>query len=271
MAGYPAITSLMENQMDVLVTGIAAIFGLVIGSFLNVVVYRVPNHLSVVRPASACPRCNATIRNRHNVPVLGWIMLRGRCYDCGLPISARYPLVEAGTSALFGMMAWLIGPVAVLPAYLWFAALTLSLALVDLDTKKIPNRMLFPGGVAGLVLLAIGAGVAQTWGQLGQGLLGGGAYFAVFLVVALIVPGGFGMGDVKLAGLLGLFAGYQSWGAVGLSAFLAVAIGGAVSIALLASRRVDRKTTIPFGPSMVLGSWVAIGWSAPILEWYLAI
>lgn len=257
--------------MEFLVTTIAAIFGLVIGSFLNVVVYRIPNGLSVVHPPSACPHCGNAIRNRDNVPVLGWLMLRGKCRDCASRISARYPLVEAGTAALFAATAWIIGPVWVLPAYLWFAAVTLSLALVDLDTKKIPNRMLLPGFVVGIVALAIGSGLDGTWPEFGRGVAGGAAYFGGFLVIALIVPRGFGMGDVKLAALLGLFAGYRSWGAVGLSVFAAVAIGGIVSITLLLLGRVDRKTTVPFGPSLVLGSWVAIAYAQPILDWYLSI
>jgi len=272
MMARPCLAIMREWEvMDILVATIAAIFGLVIGSFLNVVVYRIPNGLSVVHPPSACPNCDNPIRNRDNVPVLGWLMLRGKCRDCGTRISVRYPLVEAGTAIVFAATAWVIGPVWVLPAYLWFVAVTLSLALVDLDTKKIPNRMLLPGLVVGLVLLAIGSGIDGTWPEFARGVGAGAAYFGGFLVVALILPRGFGMGDVKLAALLGLFAGYRSWGAVALSVFAAVAIGGVVSIALLALGRADRKSTVPFGPSLVLGSWVAIAYAVPILDWYFSI
>lgn len=258
-------------MMDILVTTIAAIFGLVIGSFLNVVVYRVPNGLSVVHPPSACPQCGNSIRNRDNVPVLGWLVLRGKCRDCGTRISVRYPLVEAGTAILFAATAWVIGPVWVLPAYLWFAAVTLSLALIDLDTKKIPNRILFPGLVVGVVLLAIGSGIDGTWAEFGRAVAAAAVYFGGFLLVALILPRGFGMGDVKLAALLGLFAGYRSWGSVALSVFAAIAIGGIVSIVLLLAGRADRKTTVPFGPALVLGAWVAIAYGQPILDWYFSI
>ena len=257
--------------MDVIVIAIAALFGLVIGSFLNVVVYRVPNGLSVVHPPSACPNCHSEIRHRDNVPVFGWLWLRGKCRDCSEPISVRYPVVEAGTALVFGWFAWGVGPRWVLIGYLWFAAVTIALGLIDFDTKRIPNRILLPGSVVGLILLAIGAAADSAWPDLGRAVLAGLAYFIGFLIVALIIPRGFGMGDVKLAFLLGLFAGFQSWRALIVGVYGAITVGGLIAIVLLIARRVDRNTAIPFGPSMILGCWIAILYADPVLSWYSQI
>lgn len=257
--------------MTELVVFVSAVFGLIVGSFLNVVVYRIPNGLSVVSPPSACPNCDTPIRPRDNIPVFGWLILRGRCRDCDHPISARYPIVEATTAVLFAGTAWVIGSHWTLPAYLWFVAVTLALALVDFDTKRLPNRIMLPGTVVGAMLLAIGAAIEGEWAQLLIGFAVGLGLFAAFLLLALAVPAGFGMGDVKLAFILGLFAGYVSLAAGIFSAFAGFVIGGLVSVGLLLFKRVDRKTAIPFGPSLVLGSWVAIVAGPQIVDWYLSL
>lgn len=133
----------------------ATLVGLAIGSFLNVVVWRVPRGESVAHPPSACPRCGHVIRPRDNVPVLSWLVLRGRCRDCAAPISARYPLVEAGTAVLFGLTAWFAGPAWVLPALLYLAAVSVALALIDIDTKRLPNAIVLPSYPVALGLLAL--------------------------------------------------------------------------------------------------------------------
>lgn len=253
------------------VIGVAALLGLVVGSFLNVVVYRIPNDMSLVSPPSACPNCEHPIRPRDNVPVLGWLLLRGRCRDCDTPISMRYPIVEAATGMLFAVTAAVIGLHWTLPAYLWFVAVTFALSLVDFDTKRLPNRIMFPGTAVGAILLAIGAGIEGEWRQLVTGLAVGAGLFVAFLLLALAVPAGFGMGDVKLVFMLGLFAGYVSLAAGLFSAFAGFFIGGLVSVLLLVTRRADRKTAIPFGPSLVLGSWLAIVAGTEIVDWYLGI
>ncbi|HZX04955.1 prepilin peptidase, partial [Kribbella sp.] len=123
---------------------VAGVLGLAVGSFLNVVVYRVPRGESVVSPPSHCPRCSQPVRNRHNVPVAGWVMLRGRCADCRLPINVRYPLVELATGLLFAAVAVRLGSVAALPAYLWFVGAGVALALIDLDVRRLPNAIVLP-------------------------------------------------------------------------------------------------------------------------------
>lgn len=245
------------------------VVGLVVGSFLNVVVYRIPAGLSVVRPPSACPNCSTPIKPYDNLPLVSWLLLRAKCRSCGTPISGRYPLVEAATAALFYGVYLVVGLDWTVIAYLWFGAVTLALALIDFDTKRLPNRVLFPGTIVGAVLLGAGALAAGEPGSYGRSWLTALAYFGGFLTLALIVPAGFGMGDVKLAFFLGMFAGYVSWSALVVSVFAGVFIGGGVSIVLLVSRRVGRKDAIPFGPSMVAGAWLAIAAGNEIALRYL--
>jgi leader peptidase (prepilin peptidase) / N-methyltransferase len=243
-------------------------FGLATGSFLNVVVYRIPAGKSVVRPRSACPGCGRTIGARDNIPVVSWILLRARCRHCGMRISLRYPLVEAGTAALFVATVAIVGVEPDLPAHLWFVSVTFALALVDLDTKRLPNRILYPGAIVAVVLLAAGALFDGNGDALVRGLLGGGAYFAGLLVIAVAARGGFGFGDVKLAFLLGSFAAYHSWGALAVAVFAGFVIGGVVSVAALVAGRAGRKDTIPFGPAMVFGAWLAVAAGERIAQWY---
>lgn len=247
----------------------AAVFGLIIGSFLNVVAHRVPAGVSVARGRSACPACGTTIGALDNLPVVSWLILRGRCRHCSSRISLRYPIVEAGTAVLFVATVLVVGAAWVLPAYLWFVALTFVLSVIDLDTKRLPNRVLYPGTAVALVLLAGGAVADGDAGAFARGLLGGATYFGFLLVVALAARGGFGFGDVKLGFLLGLFTAHVAWGTLFVAVFAAFLIGGLVSVGLLVAGRVGRKDTIPFGPSLVLGSWVAVVYGERIMDWYL--
>jgi leader peptidase (prepilin peptidase)/N-methyltransferase len=249
--------------------GGSAFIGLLIGSFLNVVAYRVPAGISVLRPPSSCPSCKHEIRPRDNVPVIGWILLRGRCRDCGAPISVRYPLVEAATAGLFAATAAIVGASWTLPAYLWFVGITVVLVLTDLDLKRIPNAILYPGTIVALVLLAAGSIVDGDLDALWRGIGGGSAYFILLLVIALLARGGFGFGDVKLAFVLGLFAAHRSWESLPVAVFAAFMVGGIVSIGLLIARRAGRGDAIPFGPSLVLGAYLAIAWGDGIADWYL--
>ena len=257
--------------MTGLIAAFAAAFGLVFGSFLNVVAYRVPLGRSVVRPPSACPSCDAPVRPRDNIPVISWILLRGKCRECKTPISVRYLIVEAFTGALFAGTVLVVGLVWTLPAYLWFVAVTMVLILTDLDHKRIPNRILYPGTLVGLALLAGGAIADGRTDALSRAILGGVFYFAGLFVLALIARGGFGFGDVKLAFLLGLFGSYHGWEHLIVGVFLAFFIGGLVAIALLVTRRKGRKDAVPFGPSLVLGAWIGIAFGLEIFEWYLRI
>ena len=244
--------------MVVLLATLCGLLGLVIGSFLNVVIHRLPRKESVVSPPSACPACGRRVRVRDNVPVLSWLVLRGRCRDCGAPISLRYPLVELGTGALFAVFGVRFGLSAVLPAFLYLAAVGIALAAIDLDVRRLPNALTLPSYGVGLVLLGLGAAVEASGGPLLRALLGCAAMYGVYLLLALVYPAGMGWGDVKLAGVLGLYLGYLGWGAWTVGLFLGFVFGGVFGLGLIVLRRGGRKTALPFGPFMLLGALVAV-------------
>lgn len=236
----------------------AAVVGLVVGSFLNVVVWRVPRGESVVRPGSRCPACGRPVRPRDNVPVLSWLLLRGRCRDCRVRIPARYPLLELGCAVLFAVFAARIGWHPVLPAYLYLAAVGLALALIDLDVKRLPNALTLPSYGAGVLLLGIAAVTTDDGAAMLRALAGMAALFAFYFLLAVIYPAGMGFGDVKLAGVLGLFLAYLGWAELAVGAFLGFGLGAVGGITLLATGRGGRKTQIPFGPYMIAGALIAI-------------
>ncbi|WP_246056552.1 prepilin peptidase [Cellulomonas cellasea] len=250
----------------------AALFGAAIGSFLNVVVWRVPRRESVVHPPSACPACGHEIRPRDNVPVVSWLLLRGRCRDCAAPISARYPLVEAGTAVLFALTAAWLGPSWALPAFLYLAAVAVALALIDLDTHRLPNAIVLPSYPVAAVLLALASanpGGASDWPALLRAAIGCAVLYAVYFLLVLVYPAGMGFGDVKLAGVLGLYLGWVGWGALVVGWFAAFVLGGVFGVALLLSGRAGRKTGIPFGPWMLVGAAVGLLAGEPLLDAYL--
>jgi leader peptidase (prepilin peptidase) / N-methyltransferase len=247
------------------------LLGLAIGSFLNVVIYRLPRGESLSRPPSHCPSCNAPIRPRHNLPVLGWLLLRGRCADCSAPISVRYPLVEAGTAALFVAVAVRLDRLGLreaLGAYLFFAGIGVALALIDLDLKRLPNRIVLPSYPVLGLLLASATFANGDWERLVRALLAAAALFGFFFVLAFAYPAGMGFGDVKLAGVLGLVLGYLSWWAVVIGAFTGFLLGAVVGVAVMASGRGNRKTALPFGPFLIAGTLIAVFASNVIAGWY---
>ncbi|CAL8977562.1 Type 4 prepilin-like proteins leader peptide-processing enzyme [Cellulomonas sp. T2.31MG-18] len=250
------------------------VLGLLIGSFLNVVVWRVPRGESVVRPPSACPRCGRAIRARDNIPVLSWLMLRGRCRDCGAPIARRYPLVEAGTGIAFAVAAWATGPSWRLPALLYLVGAGIALALIDLDVHRLPDPIVLPSYGAALALLALASwnpGSASDWGALLRAAIGGVVLFAVYFVIVMVYPAGMGFGDVKLAGVLGLYLGWFGWGALALGWFAAFLLGGVFAIGLLVTGRAGRKSGVPFGPWMIGGAFLGLLAGGPVVGWYLTL
>lgn len=246
----------------------SGVLGLAAGSFLNVVVYRVPRAESLLRPGSHCPQCLVPIRRRHNVPVLGWLLLRGRCAHCRRPISARYPLVEAGTAVLFVAVTARLGASPELPAYLYLAAIAVALALIDLDQHRLPNAIVLPSYLIGAALLVPAAAASGDWPAAGRGLLAMALLWLGFRALMLIHPAGMGYGDVKLAGLLGLFLGWLGWGQVWVGAFAGFLLGALAGAVLLATRRATRRTAIPFGPAMLAGALLAVFATGPIAAWY---
>lgn len=220
----------------------------------------------MVSPPSACPRCGTAIRNRHNVPVIGWLILRGRCYDCGAQISVRYPLVEAGTAVLFGATALRFGDdLSALPAYLCFAAIGIALSLIDLEVRRLPNAIVLSAYPALAVLLAIDTDPPA----LLRGAIGAAALFVFYLVVALVSPGAMGFGDVKLSGVIGGMTAYLSWGTLLVGAFLGFLFGALAGVMLIAAGRAARKTALPFGPFMILGGVTAVLGAGHLGDYYL--
>ncbi|WIB77314.1 prepilin peptidase [Curtobacterium sp. MCPF17_002] len=271
------------QQIAVGVASLAGAFGLLIGSFLNVVVYRVPAGLSVVNPPSACPECGHAIRGFDNVPVLSWLVLRGQCRDCGARISARYPLVEAATAALFAVVAsivltraagagaTLVPTIGMLVVLLYLMGITVALALIDLDTHRLPDKIVLPAYVILGVLLAGVSAASGDWWALGRAAIGMVVLVAVYFGLAVAVPGGMGMGDVKLAGVLGLVLAYLGWGPLAVGAFGGFALGAIFAIGLLAARRAKRGSGIPFGPWMLAGAWLGILCGGPLWDAYLGL
>ena len=240
-----------------------ALLGLVVGSFLNVVIARLPAGRSLWRPRSACLACGVAIAWHDNIPILSFLALRGRCRACGSAIAWRYPIVEAVTAALF-MGAYLT--FGLTPAFFVAALLLASLVAVtgiDLDHQIIPDKITLPGIVTGV--LANLAAPGGSWSESLLGIaLGGGVFFAIILASG----GGMGGGDMKLGAMLGAFLG---WKVTLVAIFVAVVVGGVGALGALAAGRKGRKDPIPFGPFLAVGGAVALFWGPRLLTWYLDI
>jgi leader peptidase (prepilin peptidase)/N-methyltransferase len=249
----------------------AALLGLLVGSFLNVVIWRVPRGESIVSPPSHCPSCDRPIGARDNVPIVSWLLLRARCRHCGAHVSARYPLVELATGVLFGLLAWHFGLHVVLVAYLYFAAIAIALALIDIELHRLPDAITLPSYPVGAVLLTAAALSAHEPFDLARAAIGGVSLFAFYAVLWFVYPKGMGLGDVKLAGVLGMYLGYLGWGALAVGAFLGFALGGVIGITLMATGRATRKSKIPFGPFMLSGAMVAVFAGARLAHAYLSL
>jgi leader peptidase (prepilin peptidase)/N-methyltransferase len=254
------------------VTGVlalaCAVFGLCVGSFLNVVIHRVPKRQSVVRPRSHCPACGAQIAERDNVPVVSWVLLRGRCRACGERIPLRYPLVELGTAGLFAAAAVRFGATWQLPAFCIFFASLLAVSVIDLDLYIIPNRVVYPTLFITAPLLAVAAAAEGTWGQLRNAAIGGAVGFGVLLVIHVAVPRGMGFGDVRLAGVIGMMLGWLGLRYLFLGLFLAFLLAAVIGLVLIATRLRTRKDAVPFGPFLASGAVLAVLWGHAILRAY---
>jgi len=253
------------------VATLAGLLGLAFGSFANVVIHRVPRGESIVRPASRCPSCGEPVAWRDNLPVLGWLLLGGRCRHCRAPISARYPLVELSMGLLWFLVALRLAAAGLgwaIPAYLALAFLCVVLAVIDASTRLLPNRITYPAFpiMLGLLLLAsVGLG---DLGRLARGLVAALAVGAFFLLLALISPRGMGLGDVKLAPTLGLALGWLSWGAVAFGVFAGFLLGGVAGLAAIALLGLTRKSLLPFGPWLVTGALLGVLAGADVAAWY---
>ena len=244
--------------------------GLIFGSFLTVVVHRVPRKESIVRPGSACPRCGTELRWYDNVPVLSWLVLRGRCRACGAPVSAEYPLTEGATALLFVAAGLAIHPVAAAAIVAPFLGLMLAVALIDARHRIVPNALTYPAiplfAVAIVVADLLGGGVA-----IRSALLGLALYAGPLFLIALAVPGGMGMGDVKLAALIGLVLGALSLSHVAVAAGLGILSGGVGALVAVLVLGRGRKQQIPFGPFLAGGAVVGALAAPPLARAYLGL
>lgn len=246
---------------------LAALVGLVVGSFLNVVVHRLPRKQSLVRPSSSCPACGVALRARDNVPVLSWLWLRGRCPACSARISWRYPAIELATGALFaGLVARISDPERAVFACA-AAAVFVAIAFIDLEHRKVPNRIVLPA-TAVAAAWTLGAELARGHPRTAiVSVVCGAAAFGLLFVIA-VVSGGMGFGDVKLAGFIGLVTGRFGWEVTLLGLFAGFAAGGVVAAALLVSGRRSRKDAVPFAPMLCAGALIALfAGPGPVRAW----
>jgi leader peptidase (prepilin peptidase)/N-methyltransferase len=251
-----------------LVAAISGLYGLVIGSFLNVVIWRVPRHESIVRPPSHCPNCDVKIANRDNIPVVSWLLLRGRCRNCGTAISVRYPLIELLTGVLFAAVGARFWDSWALPAYLVLTASLIALSFIDLEHFILPNRILYPTDVAMIVLLAGASALEHDWGAFGRAAIAGAAAFAVFFTIHFVSPRGMGFGDVRLSFLLGFSLGWLGWGEMIGGLFTGFLYGAVVGVLLIALKVRERKQRIPFGPFLAAGAMTFVLFGEPLVDWY---
>jgi leader peptidase (prepilin peptidase) / N-methyltransferase len=241
---------------------LAGLFGLIVGSFMNVVIHRLPRGESVVKPRSRCPNCAAELKPRDNIPVLSWLLLRGRCRNCGEPISPRYPLVEALTALLCAAVVLSEGWDEDAILGIAFVLVLVPVTFIDIDHRIIPNKITLIGAIAAIAIVAV-------WhtDDLPEHLIAAAAAGGFLLLAALAYPAGMGMGDVKLAGVMGLFLGRN----VGPAMFAGLILGSVVGALIIArkGRQEGRKTAIPFGPYLAAGGLVGLFAGDEIVDWYL--
>lgn len=247
--------------MDAATVILAALGGLLVGSFLNVVAHRLPRGESLLAPGSRCPACRAPVRPYDNVPVLSWLLLRGRCRACGAPIGPQYPLVELATGALYAAVVATREDAAAIALGLILVTALVPIVVVDLEQRLIPNAITGPAAAAALV-----AGLALDRSGVPEQLIAAGAAGGFFLAAALVHPRGMGMGDVKLAAVMGLCLGRAVAPAL-LVGLLAGVLAGGVVIARVGARA-GRKTAVPFGPFLALGAIVALFAGDALVSWY---
>ena len=241
---------------------LAGSFGLLLGSFLNVVAYRLPRGESLATPASRCPGCDTPIKPYDNVPVISWLLLRGRCRSCKTSIAWRYPLVELVTALLMALAVVVVGPNEDVWLGLAFVVLLVPVTVIDIDFRIIPNKLLIAGAIAALAILAL-----TQAGDIPEHLIAAFAAGGFLLIAAIAYPGGMGMGDVKLAFVMGLFLGRD----VGVAMLAGLLAGSVVGVAIMARKGATegRKTAIPFGPFLAFGGLVGLLAGEPVVDWYL--
>lgn len=247
----------------------AFILGLVVGSFLNVVVWRVPRKESVVQPRSKCPSCGTQLAGRDNVPVLSWLLLGGKCRTCRERISIRYPLLELACGALFAATAVRFGASFALPAYLVLGAGLLALSAIDLEHKLLPNKVVYPTGYAVGLLLFLAALAEAEPRRIVWALIGGAGSFGLFFALHLLSPRGMAFGDVRLSFVLGMAIGWLGLGLVPMFLFASFLASAMVGVVYAVTSGKGLKAAIPFGPFLAFGAEAAVFVGRPLVDAYL--
>jgi leader peptidase (prepilin peptidase) / N-methyltransferase len=251
-------------HVTALLVVVAALCGVAVGSFLNVVIYRVPAKQSITKPPSSCPGCGHPIAPRDNIPILSWLLLKGRCRHCNMRIAPRYPLVEALTGALFVMVALRFGWSWSVPAETIFVAGLVALTFIDYDHLLLPRAVVYP--VAGLVFAALllATVIVGTWHRLLVAVICGAVEFVLLYTINFISPRSLGFGDVRFGGLIGLALGWLGWQYAFLGFLAASLVGAVVGLILIAAGRSTRNAPIPFGVFLSIGAVLAIAFGSAI-------
>jgi len=261
------MTTLLAELPPALAIAIVTMFGAVVGSFLNVCIYRLPLGKSVVWPASACTKCGRELLWYENIPILSWAVLRGRCRTCATPISVRYPLIEAITAATFGLAWWYFGPGPLLVSRIIFGCALIVLFAIDLEHHLLPNVITLPGIVIGFAFSFL---TEPGWEASLIGLIAGGGvlYTIAELYYRVRKEEGLGMGDVKMLAMIGAFLG---WKLALLTLMLASFAGTIIGLLLIVTRRGGMKYALPFGTFLALGAAAAGSVGPALLDWYLGL
>jgi leader peptidase (prepilin peptidase)/N-methyltransferase len=251
------------------VIALAAVVGLIFGSFASVVAYRVPRRESI-GGRSRCPACDHKITAAENIPIVSYVVQRGRCRHCGAKISLRYPIVEGATAILFALAVWKFGASLTAVVYAAFFWVLIVLSVIDLDHRKLLNRIVYPAFVIGWACLIAASALGDDGDRLKDAALGAAIFGGFIFAIAFIYPAGMGGGDVKLAFVLGTFLGYlDAPGVVVVGMFLSFLVGSVVGVVTMLKEGGGRKTQVPFGPSLALGSVIAIFVGRPLVDAYL--
>ena len=233
---------------------VATVLGLVVGSLATTVMYRAPRHQALRPLASQCPICGLRLAARDQIPLVSWLWLRGRCRHCDSAYGVRYPVVEVATALGFAAVTWRWGWAPLLPTYLYFVAFGVVLIVIDLQWHLLPDIVTLPSYVVFSGSLVAASAMSHRWSALPRAFAAGAVLFAIYYLLALLVPDGMGFGDVKLAGALGLVLGWSSWSAVIAATFLTFVYGGIVGLGLLIARRAEHGSRFAFGPYMIAGA-----------------
>lgn len=249
--------------------GIGALFGLCLGSFLNVLVWRLPQQLSLIRPASSCPDCGEPLRRRDLIPVFSWMMLRGCCRSCQVWISVRYPLVEVLTAVVGAAIGWRFSDLVTIAAFLAVGSGCIALSAIDIDTHTLPTRLVYATGILGATLLIASSVVNGCLDRLLPAVTSAAVVGLVLYAIWVFAPGGFGFGDVRLGAMLALFLGWLSAAHVFVGVALAFVLGAIAGVALIVGGRAGRRTAVPFGPFLSTGALISVLFGQSIIGWWL--